>query len=354
MNTADFLITQGTSLRVEMPRINASSNCTLPEPRNNCASAITAHIANIILGVASHSIWAQNKSADKILIFNLMMSCLVMLVGLFLHIIAIINMDLFLACDSTIYSVYKFRNSTYISAILATLATLVAIGYDRFEALTKFPGQRKLTVSLSWALAILTWGVTTAVAVILYRGPLEPKCDKKCVKPDLTLAISSNHANAHLLGRALMVSAYIFICCVLTVTSLLRATWAIRRHHQQIEAMYGVMRARKEVDFTKVCAAIMVTYILMWSPSALSQVVRSSRPSLRTLCANYWLTSLAFSSALLVPVIYITLDKRLWKGLTRRKRRFRDEQQREHSRSLNQSSVTMFSHVIHNSTTTPF
>ncbi|EDO32502.1 predicted protein [Nematostella vectensis] len=304
-----------------MASTNSTTNCTTPPKLDLCSITIhvgflvaigmSALIANIILGYATHRIWTLRKSSDKILIFNLVASSLVMLAGIPMQCLTIMNLDNYLVCNTSTYAVYLSRIVIHYAASFSTLATLNMIGYDRYEALTKFPAQRKLTITRSCVFVALAWGVSVFLATLLFYGPTKPICTQMCLARDLSVAYENPNSRRSLV-RVVIISVYIASCCNCTIASLLKATWAVRSHRQRIEAMYGDVRAQAEVDFTKVCAAIALTYILTWFPGGISRMFRSHKPSLTSLCVNFWSNSLSFSSALLIPVIYIVFDKRLW------------------------------------------
>ncbi|EDO41488.1 predicted protein [Nematostella vectensis] len=303
--------------------LDASDNCTSLPAGDVCSSTLnvvfqsilgpSALTANIFLGAAAYLRWTRGRSPEKILIFNLVACSLVMVVVLPIHAFLVTKLGSFLLCDRSLWLLYRTREEIQLIANLATLATFVAIAYDRFEVLTKFPNQRRLTVRLACMHVVCAWCVSLLIILPLYNGPLRPHCVKKCLQgSDLALScngLAINHTSATI--RIAVVTVYITVCCIGTSVSLLRATWEMRAHRQQIEVMYGIVRARTEVNFTKLVIAISLTYILTWTPTGVARIIVTLDLSLTRLCVDLWLVSWSFMSALLTPVIYIKMDKRI-------------------------------------------
>jgi hypothetical protein len=121
---------------------------------------------------------------------------------------------------------------------LCSVATLGIIGLDRYEALTKFAHQRLLTVKKSSVAICLVW-VCSLITV-------------------LSSSLLTNSKNRT--GSTVIISTWIFICCAVTILSLLFAARKIRKHRQQIVEMFGPRQAQAEIKFTKSVIGLCLCY----------------------------------------------------------------------------------------------
>jgi len=87
----------------------------------------------------------------------------------------------------------------------------------------------------------------------------------------------------------------------------------------------GAVGVKREVKLTRICAAMVVTYLSCWVMFAIMVLLRNMFSSLTVHCTYLWSHSLAYSSFTVVPFEYMVLDKRLlayvWQKFSRKRRK---------------------------------
>lgn len=307
--------------------LNKSANCTL-SPQFLCSSAhshfcpgTAVHliyisviwavgvIGNILLLYADYKEWKKRKTPDKVLILNLATSNVAaLLVSLPLHAVVSANYRDYLLCTGSIFYYYSGQFLSLILWNFVTLGTLVVIGIDRYEALTKFPHQRTLDVKRSIFAITLVWLCSIAV-VVLFTVTWPTQCTSPFATP--RQVIQENKTPYHAI-RITTISIWITVCCTVSCTALLLAAKRIRKHRQEINTMFGPVQAAAQISFTNGVIALSLCYIILWIPFGISTALLSSDKHNTTyICLKLWTNSSCYLSFSLLPCIYFIVDNRL-------------------------------------------
>lgn len=103
----------------------------------------------------------------------------------------------------------------------------------------------------------------------------------------------------------------------------------VQEHSAHLRSVLGTVGVKREVKLTKICVAMVVTYLGFWVMFAVMVVLRNMFSSVAVHCAYLWSHSLAYSSFTVVPIEYMVLDKRLlayvWQTFSRKRRKISAE-----------------------------
>ena len=78
-----------------------------------------------------------------------------------------------------------------------------------------------------------------------------------------------------------------------------------------MEQMFGPREGQQKIDFTKICIAFSFAYIMTWVPYGVVSTVYTFLPSYWTFCAYQWTKLLAFACFVIIPIVYMIMDKRV-------------------------------------------
>lgn len=284
---------------------NSTEYSTCPEPEVHLALLatllLTGTVANILLLLFVKKEWKKSKTPDKILIVNLAVADILgLVVGVPLKVTTILNMDSFFQCDLRHLGMVQF--ATQATCHFANLGTLAVVSRDRFDALTKFPHERLLTLKRARFVVVGLWFLSVLSGTLTVTGPMELSCPAIDNLPSQT--------SGAVIGRILIVSVWMCVCITLTCHWLSSAARRIRKHRQQIQEMFGGRQALMEVRFTKTVAACSVTYLLFWLPCGIAVFVWGVLGS-ASHCFVLWTNSLEYTSFAAMPLIYMAMDRRL-------------------------------------------
>jgi hypothetical protein len=110
-----------------------------------------------------------------------------------------------------------------------------------------------------------------------------------------------------------LVTIWITTCCSITCTKFILTARNIRNHQQRIIDMFGPRKANIEIRFTNTCIAISLTFILLWAPYGVAVITSSVVKDTASHCAVCWTRSISQTTSSFLPIVYISLDKRMQK-----------------------------------------
>ena len=188
------------------------------------------------------------------------------------------------------------------------IMTLAAIGIDRYDAICRAP-VRQITCRKTTYGLIFIWLFACCTAVTGGIGHILTGVQGKhvCSSPGRTIETLA------LTGKSVMiavVSLWIFPSLAVMFNRFYGIVKYVREHVSHLRTVLGTVGVQKEVKLTKICVAMIVTYLSLWVMFAIMVILRNRFSSLAIHCAYLWAYSLAFSSFAVVPIEYMILDRR--------------------------------------------
>lgn len=273
-------------------------------------TCIIGVIANGFLAVAIFQQQKNRKTRDGVLILNLVASNFIsLLVNLPLETVIISRIEFLFQCESFIERFESLHFVCHFTCNFSTLFTLALISIERFDAITKLPGQIQITRKMCTVLVIGGWVASLSLSAFLKFGPFKRNCLPFCEKFLRNSSDEEQTINNSI--TVTLVTIWITTCCTIACTKLILTARMIRKHEQHIKDMFGPRRAISEIRFTKTCFAISLTFILLWAPYGWAVIAESILKNLASSCAIYWTQSISHTSSSLLPIVYIALDKRV-------------------------------------------
>ena len=289
---------------------------------NQCSETnihLTLSVAILVFGLLANTqllIFAINqlklrKTPDKVLILNLATVNLVALaVCLPMH----INDMAEGSVDPSHYNIQicHWGFTLLLVFFFSNLSTLATIAIDRFEALTRFEHQRKFRFKTAVYGTFAIWTLSLAVAMVTCR-------EQATTVPFCAYASETSFATVYkdLIARVLIITLFVSTCCSVITHFLLLAARHIRKHRNKMEEMFGPREGQQKIDFTKICIAFSFAYIMTWVPYGVVSTAYTFLPSYWTFCAYQWTKLLAFACFVIIPIVYMIMDKRVLEFLRR-------------------------------------
>ena len=261
---------------------------------------------------------APHLSPDMLLILNLAgCNLLGLLVSLPLHTAQIVQQDYNgeipsgRICVIRLFTLFVLYNES--------LFTLQAIAFDRADVLKHFQHQRKLNSMKTKFLILgilLASVVTTSVAllgeILKAVNPSQQNVVCPAFRPFHEMSYQTWEARITSITSSVTITFCTLTSCLYIFISFLKVTISIRKHRDQIEAQFGIRRATAEIKFTKKAFALTISYISTWAPFGVFNILRRRILTKRILCAFMWTMSTSYLSFIVVPVVYMIMDRRIW------------------------------------------
>ena len=291
------------------------------------AAQNTALGTSCFLGIIANSIILafifknrrRGLTPDKILITNFAgVDLIACLISLPLHMRAI-NGGSTLADNGVCLA----RFYTMFTSFAVNIMTLAAISIDRYDAICRAPF-REITVRKTVYHLVFIWLFAICTAAAGGSGHVLTAARSKhvCLSPGREIPSGA------LTGKSVMlaiVTLWIFPSLAIMFYRFYAIVKYVREHSAHLRSVLGAVGVKREVKLTRICAAMVVTYLSCWVMFAIMVLLRNMFSSLTVHCTYLWSHSLAYSSFTVVPFEYMVLDKRLlayvWQKVARRPRR---------------------------------
>lgn len=256
---------------------------------------------------------------DKILITNFaLVDLIACLISLPLHMTAI-NGDSRLADNGVCLA----RFFTMFASFAVNIMTLAAISIDRYDAICRAPF-REITLRKTVYHLVFIWlfAICTAAAGGSGHVLTAARSEHVCLSPGREIPSEA------LTGKSVML-AIVTLWIVPSLAIVFYRFYAIvkyvQEHSAHLRSVLGAVGVKREVKLTRICAAMVVTYLSCWVMFAIMVLLRNMFSSLTVHCTYLWSHSLAYSSFTVVPFEYMVLDKRLlayvWQKFSRKRRK---------------------------------
>ena len=259
-------------------------------------------VCNILLLYLVVKKLAAGKRNDKLFLMNIIAANFVSLFG------GLLGEIISRRKTSSFSYMFYFHMVNFLS-LFTNLAFMSALCYDRYENVTKFPGQRRLSFGKSVKLVAFSW--ILSFVLILSSG-------LAFIKTNLLDAQKCKICNKvlttwHIISFA---SLIILVTLAITVNSLVisRFLWAIysklKKHRQETEKILGATRTAKEVNLKKQAVTIAVCYCACWIPLGIAAGLVASKIIYFQSCIYFGCLIASHGSTISTPLLYLTLDKR--------------------------------------------
>lgn len=199
------------------------------------------------------------------------------------------------------------------------IMTLATIAVDRYDAICLAPN-RKITCKKTAYYLVFIWLFSCCTVVPGGTGHILTAFEggHVCNRPGREI-----HTQA-LTGKTAMlavVTLWIVPSLCIIFYRFHGIVKYVREYSSHLRSVLGTSGVQKEVKLTKICIAMVVTYLGSWLLFAIMVGLRNSYSSLAVHCTYLWAYSLAYSSFTVVPVEYMILDRRFRSSIWRKSRR---------------------------------
>ena len=268
-------------------------------------SCILGIIANTIILAFIFKNRRRGLTPDKILITNFAgVDLIACLISLPLHMRAI-NGGSGLADNGVCLA----RFFSMFTSFAVNIMTLAAISIDRYDAICRAPF-REITLKKTAYHLVFIWLFAICTAAAGGSGHIltAARSEHVCLTPGREIPSGA------LTGKSVML-AIVTLWIVPSLAIMFYRFYAIvkyvQEHSVHLRSVLGSVGVKREVKLTRICAAMVITYLGCWVMFAVMVALRNVFSSLAVHCTYLWSHSLAYSSFTVVPFEYMILDKRL-------------------------------------------
>ena len=206
------------------------------------------------------------------------------------------------------HSVCLARFFTMFTCFAVNIMTLAAIAVDRYDAICRAP-VRKITSRKTVYYLIFIWLFTLVTVVPGGTGHILTGVAGHhiCTRPGRDIDPVAHTGKSVMLA---VVTLWIVPSLCVIFNRFYGIVKYVREYSSHLRSVLGVSGVKKEVKLTKICVAMIITYLSLWIMFAIMVILRNRSSSLPIHCAYLWAYSLAYSSFAVVPIEYMILDKR--------------------------------------------
>lgn len=195
------------------------------------------------------------------------------------------------------------------------LHTLAAMCYDRYEAFTKLPADKRFTVSRAKKTVIVIWVVITVMTFASLIGYLITITNDGALcfsmhAPPFNIPISSELIVTGYMLIA-VTTIWITVCNTIFSFTLTKVHRQIHQHMEQVSSILGTTRVKIEINLYKIAIVTVLAYSIFWIPYGVARGVYSSyRFRVQGVACFYAMgTQLSYVVFGILPYIYIRSDK---------------------------------------------
>ena len=203
------------------------------------------------------------------------------------------------------------------------ILTLAAISVDRYDAICHVP-VRKITCRKTVYCLIFIWLFACCTVALGGTGHVLTAVRGRhvCTSPGREIDSQAHDGKSAMLA---VVTLWIVPSLGVVFNRIYGIVKHVREHSSHLRSVLGTSGVQKEVKLTKICVAMIATYLSLWIMFAVMVVLRNRYSSLRIQCTYLWAHSLAYCSFAVVPMEYMILDKRfitsVWRKCVRKPRK---------------------------------
>ena len=248
---------------------------------------------------------AAGKRNDKLFLMNIIAANFVSLFGSLLA--EILNRRKTTSVPFQAYTFY-FHMLNFLS-LFTNLISMSALCYDRYENVTKFPGQRRLSFGKSVKLVAFSW-ILPIVLIPIAASALIKTCLLHAHKCKIYNKVVTTW---HLISFASLI-VLVTLAIVVNSLAILRFPWEIysklKRHRKETENILGATRTAKEVNLKKQAVAIALSYYVCWIPLVVAAGLVAAKIIQFQSCIYFGCLVATHGSTISTPLLYMTVDKR--------------------------------------------
>lgn len=214
-----------------------------------------------------------------------------------------------------------YHQASFLS-LFNNLVSMAALCYDLYENIVKFPGNRKMSFSLSLKLIVACW-ILSPVFITLgqvgfimvgNQGIGNLSAHGSAGRPEM-------EEKASLFTMVALVTIYISVfCCVIRIY-LTGVSFELKKHREETKHTLGKeIKVAKVISFNRQAYVLVFTYSICWIPFGCSAVLTALEVISFHSCTYFACLVGAHVSAAITPLIYLAIDKRfvILKGLCHR------------------------------------
>lgn len=234
------------------------------------------------------------------------------------------------------------RFFTMFTCFAVNIMTLAAISIDRYDAICRAPVREITCKKTAYFLACI-WLFASCTATAGGTGHLLTAAmgQHVCYSPGRDIPSQANTGKSVMIA---VVSLWIFPSLGIMFYRFYAIRKYVQEHSSHLRNVLGVTGVKREVKLTKICVAMITTYLSFWVMFAIMVLLRNRSSSAAVHCTYLWSYSLAYSSFTVVPIEYMILDKRVlayvWRKLARRKRTVSVEMTASTSHKVDETSTS--------------
>ena len=249
---------------------------------------------------------ASGKRNDKLFLLNITIANFLALFGSLLGVV--------LSRGSIVSSAQNycllFHEIKFIS-LFANLTSMAGLCYDRYENVTLFPGQRKLSFKKSIKLvAVGAWVLPLILVPIAQVGFFVTVHQGKsiCKVESNRTAYTSDIISFFAL--IVLVTLWITASEMVIRYSFRMIYSKLKQHRLETEKVLGIAKTVKEVNLKKQAELMIICYSICWIPFGIVAGLTAANIVNFHSCFYFGCQIVADASTATTPLVYLTMDKR--------------------------------------------
>lgn len=212
-------------------------------------------------------------------------------------------------------TVYFIQLFIQINCLGVGMHTLAAMCYDRYEAFTKLPVERTLSISRAKKLSFLIWVYATFSILLCFTGHFMSSYEGGFSPMSLKVGTyykQTQHTKISVSFVIALVTVWMFTCNTTYSLCLRRVHLEITQHSSQVESMLGPRRVQIEINLYKIAVVTIVMYSILWIPYGVTQVLLGvyGVKNFPVVCVYACSLQLSYLPFGILPYIYIMSDKK--------------------------------------------
>ena len=248
---------------------------------------------------------ASGKRSDKLFLLNIIVANLFSLFGSLAGVA--------LARGNIVPSAQKYCFIYHRVSFISLFNNLTSMGglcYNLYENIVKFPGNRRMSFSVSLKIAAASWVLSLMLVPVANTGFFITGKQGLCTRTmDKTQRVTLEETLSFI-ALIVLVTIWISVCSIIIKISLTGVSSKLKQHRERTEKVLSNISAVKIVSFNKQAYAMVFCYCICWIPFGVSAFLVALDVISFHSCVYFAFFVVAHASAASTPLIYFTLDKR--------------------------------------------
>ena len=248
---------------------------------------------------------ASSKRNDKLFLLNITVANFLSLFGSLLGVV--------LSRGSIVSSAQSycilFDEIKFIS-LFANLTSMAGLCYDRYENVTLFPGQRKLSFGKSIKLVAFGWALPLILIPGAFASFFSTNSHIKSICKVQRNRTAPTSEVISFFALIVLVSLWITASAIVIRYSFRMIYSKLKQHRLETEKVLGIAKTVKEVNLKKQAELMIICYSICWIPFGIVAGLTAANIVNFHSCFYFGCQIVADASTATTPLVYLTMDKR--------------------------------------------